>query len=60
MQSLIENTYDIVLPSGRKGRVNVFDMNQAMACGGETYIELEDKSFIQAKYLKVIQWKGGK
>jgi hypothetical protein len=51
---LIDRNYDVILPSGCQGRVNVFDMNLAMACGGERYIQLEDTSWIQAKRLKVI------
>lgn len=51
---LIDRTYDVILPSGRNAKVNVFDMNLAMmACGGDCYIQLEDTSWIKAKMLKI-------
>jgi hypothetical protein len=51
---LVERTYDVILPSGRQVRVNRFDMNLAMAFGGEKYIQLEDTSWIRAKFLKIV------
>ena len=51
---IIERTYRVILPSGRKAEINVFDMNLAMACGGQRYIQLEDMSWIQAKRLRIV------
>ena len=51
---LIERTYEVILPSGRHTRVNVFDMNLAIAINTDDYIQLEDTSWIKAKLLKVV------
>ena len=51
---LIEQTYVVILPSGRKAKLNCFDMNLAMFCGGDKYIQLEDTSWIKATSLKII------
>jgi len=59
--ALIDRTYDVLLPSGRYAKVNVFDMNLAMAaCGGDCYIQLEDTSWIKAKVLKILAKVEGK
>ncbi len=57
---VIERTYDVVLPSGRHGKVNCFDMNLATFCGGERYLQLEDTSWIKAKCLRVLPKAGAK
>ncbi|GAG99531.1 unnamed protein product [marine sediment metagenome] len=51
---LIERTYDVMLPSGRTAKVNVFDMNLALFCGGNSYVQLTDTSWIKAKYLQEV------
>jgi len=49
----IDRTYNVTLPNGSADRVNIFDMNLAMCCGGESYIQLESKAWIKAKALTI-------
>ena len=51
---LVERTYEVILPSRRHARVNVFDMNLAIAADSDGYIQLEDTSWIKAKALKIV------
>ncbi|KKK46810.1 hypothetical protein LCGC14_3161550, partial [marine sediment metagenome] len=46
---VIERIYEVILPSGQHGKVNVFDMNLATFC--DDYVQLEDTSWIKARLL---------
>ncbi len=50
---VIERIYEVILPSGQHGKVNVFDMNLATFC--DDYVQLEDTSWIKARLLTIAE-----
>jgi len=46
----IDRTKKVVLPNGKKKRVNIFDYNLAYIA--DTYVQLADSSWIKARSLK--------
>jgi hypothetical protein len=50
---MIERTHAVMLPSGSRARVNVFDFNLSSLC--DAYVQLEDGAWIKARALKVLR-----
>jgi len=50
---LIDREYTCRRRDGSQVRVNVFDLNLAVACGTDPYVQLADGSWIRPSYLTI-------
>lgn len=53
MSPIIDRTYEVILPSGRYGRVNVFELNLILAANPKQCVQLQDGSWITARGLTI-------
>jgi hypothetical protein len=51
----IERVYDVRLPNGDLAQINRFDLNLALAVGGDHYVQLTDTSWIKANRLTIVK-----